>query len=227
MSLIILRSVLLYFITLLAMRAMGKRQLGQLQPFEFVIIIIISEMASLAMQSNTVPILTSVAPILTLTLLQISLSLLNLKCPALRAIICGKPTLLMSNGVLQRQQMRKLRLNLNDLLELTRVQGYFDLSALHTIVMESGGQLSVFPRTGSQPASADDVDLHLPQKLPGELYVLDGRVNRAALKARGKNMAGLEKQLKEAKIDDVAELFYAGADSAGKFFYQKLSQNKE
>ena len=222
MSLIMLRSVLLYFITLLAMRAMGKRQLGQLQPFEFVIILIISEMASLAMQSNTVPILTSVVPIAILTLLQISLSLLNLKSQTLRIIVCGKPTLLMSNGVLQREQMRKLRLNLNDLLELTRAQGYFDISALHTIVMETGGQLSVFPCTGNRPVEVDDLGLDLPQELPGELYVFDGKISQAALKNNGKNAAWLEKQLKKAKIGDVAELLYAGTDSAGQFFYQKM-----
>lgn len=226
MSLIILRSILLYFITLLAMRAMGKRQLGQLQPFEFVIILIISEMASLAMQSNNMPILTSIVPIMVLTLLQISLSLLNLKSEGMRKIICGKPTVLMSNGLLDRKEMRKLRLNLNDLVELCRNQGYFDLSALHTIVMETSGQVSIFPRTRNRPVEVNDLDLDLAQELMPELYVLDGKISYTSLKDSGKNSAWLENQLKQAKIHDAAELFVAGTDTQGQFFFQKKEDGR-
>lgn len=224
MSLIILRSILLYLITLLAMRVMGKRELGQLQPFEFVIILIISEMASLAMQSNNVPILTSIVPIIVLVLLQISLSLLNLKSETLRKIVCGKPTILMSHGQLDQVQIRKLRLNLNDLIELCRAQGYFDLSALHTVVMETSGQLSIFPRTGNRPVEVGDLGLDLDQELVPELFVLDGKINYTALKSNGKNAAWLENQLKQAKIHDASELFVAGTDTRGQFFFQKRRQ---
>lgn len=225
MSLMIIRSVLLYFITLAAMRAMGKRELGQLQPFEFVILLIISEMASLAMQGNNMPLLISVVPILVLSLLQISLSLLNLKSESLRKIICGKPTIVMSNGVFLRREMRRLRLNLNDVQELCRAQGYFDISRLHTIVMETSGQLSVFPKSMNRPVEGEDLGLKIEQEMVAELLILDGKINAKALRDIGKDLNWLQKQLRRAGAGQAHEIFLAGTDARGRFFWQK--QGKE
>ena len=114
MAILFIRCLLLYALVLAAMKLMGKRQLGQLQPFELVAILIISEMASLSIQSNSVPLLYSVIPIVTITLLQIMVSLANLKSQRLRDLICGRPDALIAGGKLQEQTLRRLRLNLND-----------------------------------------------------------------------------------------------------------------
>ena len=101
MAILLIRSVVLYFILLIAMKLMGKRQLGQLQPFELVVILVISEMASMAMQSPSATLFSSLIPIATITVLQILISILNLKSEKIRALVCGRPVFLIRKGVLQ------------------------------------------------------------------------------------------------------------------------------
>ena len=118
MLLLIIRTALLYLLTMLSIKAMGKRQIGQLQPFEFVIILIISEMATLSLESNGTPLFNSIIPIVTLTLLQITIALINMKSQKFRTLVCGKPTVIVKNGEILEDAMRQLRLNTNDLLVL-------------------------------------------------------------------------------------------------------------
>ena len=115
MAILLIRTILLYFLILLAMKAMGKRQIGQLQPFELVVVIIISDMASLAMQSPTATLANSIIPIAVITIMQITLSLVNLKSEKSRSLLCGEPIFLIKDGKLQEQNMARLRLNINDL----------------------------------------------------------------------------------------------------------------
>ncbi len=221
MTLIMLRSIFLYLFTLAAMRLMGKRQLGQLQPYEFVLILIISEIASLAMQSNTLPLMVSLIPILTLMLLEIIISLLNLKSPRFRRIICGKPEIVMSNGNLQQKQMRRLRLNINDITELCRAQGYFDLTELDTIVMETDGQISIFPKTAKRNVQLEELGLAIAAEKPSEIFIQDGRINSQTLQNSGHDFKWLSEQLKRLKIDDYRQVFIAGLDNKGQFFLQE------
>ena len=221
MALLCIRTMLLYFLTLIALKAMGKRQLGQLQPFELVVVLVISEMASLAMQSNTTPIAYSIVPIVTLTLLQILLALLNLKSEKLRDLICGKPAMLIERGRLRERELARLRLNLNDMQELCRAQGYFDLSAIEYAIMETNGSLSILPRTEKRPLQVSDILADAPQEQLSQLIILDGHVNQHALHALGRNQAWLNAQLKQYGCNSPAQLFLAGLDDSGNFFAQK------
>lgn len=221
MALLFIRTILLYFLTLLAMKAMGKRQLGQLQPFELVVVLIISEMASLAMQSNTTPIAYSVVPIITITLLQILLALLNLKSQKLRDLLCGKPAILVERGRFNEAEMARLRLNLNDVQELCRAQGYFDLSAVEYAIMETNGSLSVLPRTEKRLLQVDDMLTNIPREQLPHLIILDGRVNQKALTMLGKDEKWLQEQLAAKQYHSANELFLAGVDDQGAFFAQK------
>ena len=187
MAILFLRCLLLYGLVLAAMKLMGKRQLGQLQPFELVAILIISEMASLSIQSNSVPLLYSVIPIVTITLLQIMVSLANLKSQRLRDLICGRPDALIAGGKLQEQTLRRLRLNLNDVEEMCRAQGYFDLTAVEWAIMETNGQLSVLPRTENRPLEVGDLLTEPPREDLPRLLILDGRINDKELAQAGKD----------------------------------------
>ncbi len=221
MTLIMLRSIFLYLFTLAAIRLMGKRQLGQLQPFEFVLILIISEIASLAMQSNTLPLMVSLIPILTLMLLEIVISLLNLKSPSFRRLICGKPEIVMTNGLLQQKQMRRLRLNINDITELCRNQGYFDITELDTIVMETDGQFSIFPKTAKRNAQVEELGLELMPEKPSEILIQDGRINNLTLQNCGYDINWLNMQINKCKVSDYRQVFIAGLDNKGQFFLQE------
>lgn len=221
MALIFVRTILLYFITLIAMKAMGKRQLGQLQPFEVVIVLIVSDMATLAMQSNTVSLLNSVIPILTITLLQILLSLLTMKSRRLRVLICGRPVTLIRNGKLDEKNMSKLRIHLNDLQEMCRSQGYFDISGVSNAVMETNGSFSIQPRQEKRPLQVGDMLPDPPPERNAQLVILDGVVSEGGLRALGRDWSWLEKQLVLARIKGPEELFVAGCDEDGAFFWQK------
>lgn len=226
MSILVIRAVLLYFLTLFAIKAMGKRQLGQLQPFELVLILIISEMASLAMQSPSVPLVNSLMPIAVLTALQIIISILNLKSEKIRAFTCGRPVMVIRKGKLVENNMLRLRLNLNDVIEIARSQGYFDLSGIENAVMETNGQMSIMPKTAKRPLQVGDIEQSPPQELMGVLLVLDGHVNNMALESAGLDEKWLTKTLQRQKIDHPKELFVAGLDENGQFFFQKKNKQR-
>jgi len=226
MALLLIRAILLYFLTLLAMKAMGKRQLGQLQPFELVIVLIISEMASLAMQSNTVSLINSVAPILTITLLQILLSYGNLKSEKLRVMLCGRPAILIRNGRLSEQEMTHQRINLDDLQELCRNQGYFDLSGIDMAIMETNGQLSILPRTDKRPLQVGDMLEKIPLESMSELVVQDGHVDQQALNFLGLDEQWLLMELKRLKAGEIRNLFIVGMDEEGRLFWQEKERKR-
>ena len=221
MAILLIRSVVLYFILLIAMKLMGKRQLGQLQPFELVVILVISEMASMAMQSPSATLFSSLIPIATITVLQILISILNLKSEKIRALVCGRPVFLIRKGVLQEKSTAKLHLNLNDIEEMSRAQGYFDLSGIENALMETNGQLSIMPKTSKRPLQVGDIDDDPPKEQMGVLLILDGHVNQAGLKAYGYNENWLMQQLAPQGINHPQEVFAAGLDENGQFFWQK------
>lgn len=225
MALLFIRTLLLYLLTLLAMKIMGKRQLGQLQPFELVIVLIVSDMATLAMQSNSVPFLHSLLPIAIICLLEFLFSLLNLKSERIRNLLCGKPVILMAEGKLIENNMRRLRINLNDIQELCRSQGYFDLSAVDTAIMETNGQLSVMPKTNQRPLQVGDILTAVPKEHPGELLVLDGKINQNCLTHLEKDEAWLRSLLQKKGAAPPESLFLAGLDETGSLYWQE-KENK-
>lgn len=225
MLLLILRTIILYFLTLLALKAMGKREVGQLQPFELVVILIISEMASISMQSNGLPILNSIIPIIIITLLQITLALLNLKSEKFRIIFCGKPNILIKNGILQQDEMRRTRINLNDLAEELRNLGYFNIDDINYAVLETNGKISVLPKTDKRPVETADLSLNLAMENPAELIILDGHINQKAMQNSGKNQSWLDEKLKQNHIKSPQDVFVAGVYGADNFFFQLKEEN--
>jgi len=226
MLILLIRAVLLYFLTLFAMKAMGKRELGQLQPFELVVILIISDMASLAMQNTGVTLANSLIPIATITILQIGLSILNLKSEKCRAFFCGRPVLLIRKGMILQGNMAKLRLNLNDLQEMCRSQGYFDISTVENAVMETNGQLSIMPKAAKRPLQLGDIEPAPPEEIMGALLILDGHINQRALQALGYDEQWLDHQLQRLGLQRFAEVFVAGIDESGRVFAQKKNQRR-
>lgn len=220
MAILFIRCLLLYGLVLAAMKLMGKRQLGQLQPFELAAVLIISEMASLSIQSNSVPLLYSVIPIVTIALLQIMVSLANLKSQRLRDLICGKPDALIAEGRLQEKTLRRLRLNLNDLEEMCRAQGFFDISAVEWAIMETNGQLSILPKAGKRPVETGDVLKEPPRQEPARLLVMDGQINDKELREAGRDRPWLEARLTRLGLT-AAQTLVAGMDGEGRFFAQE------
>ncbi len=222
--LLIIRTAILYAVTMVSMRVMGKRQIGQLQPFELVVILIISEMATMGVQSNGTPLLNSLLPIITITVLQIAIALINLKSESFRLLVCGKPSFVIRNGEILEEQMRRLRLNTNDLLEQLRAKGYFNVAEVEFALMETNGQLSVMPRADKRPVQPADLALQIQHETPALTLIIDGKVQEKHLQNLGHDQHWLQKKLVAYSISSPADVFFMSIDNLGHIFCQLKSR---
>ena len=220
----IARTIILYLIVVFVLRIMGKRQVGQLQPFELVIILIISEFAAIPSQDTSIPLLAGLAPVFILLLLGVAIAQLTLKSQKARGVICGTPALLINKGQILEDQLRKHRYNLSDLLEQLRVKNVPDIADVEYAILETNGQLSVTPKTMRRPVNPEDLQIQLnPETLPYTL-IMDGKIQYQNFAKAGITEEWLNQQLKNAKITRAEDVFFACKDSHGQFFYQ-LKQN--
>lgn len=224
MFIVLIRTVILYLVVITSMRLMGKKQIGQLEPFELAIAIMVSELASLPMQDTRIPIMHGIIPIITLLTLQTLVSILELKNEKLRKLFSGKPSVVINAGQLNFKELEKERFNLNDLMEELRLQGYYNLEDIQYAILETSGQLSVIPKTELSPATKADLNLKPQQDTLPVTLVLDGRINFDNLKIINKDKHWLKQQLRKNNIDSAEQVLVAMMDSKGKFYYQPKQQ---
>ena len=168
------RTIILYFLIVVGMRLMGKRQIGELEPSELVLTMMISDLAAVPMQDFGIPLLSGLLPILTLLALSLLLSQLSLRSLRLRALICGTPTVLIRGGKLQQDAMRKNRFTIDELMEELREQGVTRIEDVKYAVLENSGQLTVFPWTAQQPPTAEQLGLGLEDRMTSKVGLLSG-----------------------------------------------------
>lgn len=216
------RTVLLYILIVVGMRLMGKRQIGELEPSELVLTMMISDLASVPMQDFGIPLLAGFIPILTLLALSLFLSQLSLHNLRFRRLMCGSPTILIRNGEIQQSAMRKNRLTLDELLEELREQGYSDLQDIKYAILENSGQLSVFPWTAQQPPTVEQLGLKIQDDVTLPVVLInDGRVLQKNLTACGRDARWLQKQLQAEKVSSPREIFLLTLDEQGSVFCVK------
>lgn len=223
---IIIRTIILFFVIMVTMRLMGKRQLGELQPFELVITLMISELAALPISDPKIPMIYGVIPIITLILLQVFISVIELKSDKARLLFCGRPSILIKNGKLDIAELKKQKLNLDDLLEEIRLSGYFNLEDIEFAILETCGQLSIIPKTEVQPATKKDMNIKITQDTLPYTIIADGKLRPNNLKAVNRDMNWLKKEMKKNNIDNISEVFIAVFNSQGKLYFQCKSKDK-
>ncbi|MCG1026140.1 MULTISPECIES: DUF421 domain-containing protein [Dehalobacter] len=223
----IVRTIILYLIIVLVLRVMGKRQIGQLQPFELVIILMISELAVIPSQDSGIPLMAGLFPVLILLLLGLAISEIALKSEKARGIICGTPTILINKGQILEGELRKLRYNLSDLLEQLRAKNLPNIADVEYAILETNGQLSVIPKTGKRPVNTQDLKLQvIAEGLPLAL-IMDGKLQQKNLEKSGVNIQWLNKELTKANVPDIKKVFFASIDSQRKLYIQqKADPNK-
>ncbi len=224
MFIIIIRTLILYALVVFVMRLMGKRQLGQLQPYELVITIMISELATLPMQDVRLPLLLGIIPIITMLILQIILSELQLRSEKLRKIVDGRPSILLKDGILDTKALREQRINIDDLMEELRVSGYFNFDDLAYIILENNGQLSVIAKTMLSPVTKKDLQIPCKQDILPTILVVNGKIQQEGLRSIHKNEEWLNRKLKSLKIKKVEDVYIAMMDSHNKFFCQEKNK---
>ncbi len=215
------RTLVLYIVVVTVMRIMGKRQIGELQPFELVIAIMLSELASVPMQDTGIPLIHGLIPILTLMFLEIFLSYITLKSRKLRKLVCGTASVLIQHGKVLEEELRSQRFNLDDLMEELRLSGYLNISDIEYAILENSGKLSIIPKSEKSPITCKDLNLSKQEeKLPVAL-VLDGEISYNNLKYLGKDTKWLLEKLKENNISRIEDAFIAMLDSSGNLFVQR------
>lgn len=215
------RTVILYILVICAIRFMGKRQVGQLQPAELVIAIMISDLASIPIESSSVPLLAGVVPIFTLIGSELILSWICLKSHKFRKLLSGKTSLLIYNGKIIEEELAKQRFNLEDLLEELRQNNCPDISQVEYAILETSGQVSVIQKPSAKPVTISDMNINpSPQKLPCTV-IADGVLDENELKRSGKTKSWLESQLKKNKTHKINDVFIGVVTSSGDFFMQK------
>lgn len=214
MGISFVRTIILYLTVIAAVRIMGKREIGELQPSELVVAILISELAAIPMQETGIPLVSGIVPILTLLSCEIVLSAVTMTSSRVRRLISGSPSVLIMNGVIDQKEMRRLRFTLDDLMEELRISGYMSVSEVAVAVAETNGKLSIFPTSENKPVTAGMMNLTIQDGGLPSTIISDGDVCPQALKTTGRNMAWLGGKLAEQGLapDDV---FLMTVDRAG------------
>lgn len=220
MLLVIIRTLILYAAVVVVMRVMGKREIGQLQPFELVVALMIADLAAIPMQNTGIPLLSGIIPIIILMTAQVALSYLSMKSTKARGVICGRPSVLVENGKLVEKELRYLRYNINDLLEQLRAKDYYNLADVEFAILETNGQLSVIPKSQKRALKPEDLNISTSYEGMPVTLVIDGSVLRENLQRVNLNEDWLRSELRKFGIDDLKKVFFACLDTAGKLFYQ-------
>lgn len=215
------RTLILYVLVVLVMRLMGKRQMGELQPFELVITIMISELAAVPMQNTGVPLLNGIVPILTLLFLQTLITFGALKSDLMKKLVCGSPTILIAKGRVLEDALRKTRYSLNDLMEQLRIKGYFNIHDIEYAILETDGDISVIPKSQKRPVTPADLGIQTKYESLPISVVVDGRIKKDVLKYANLSEQDVLIELKKRGIDGPQEVFFACIDPEGNWFVQK------
>ncbi len=217
------RAIVLYVIVLIVMRLMGKREIGQLQPFELAISIMIADLASLPMTETGVPISNGIIPILGLLVMHLTISMLNMKSTKAREIICGKPSILIFRGKVDEKVLKKERFTINELEERLRDNNIFNIGDVEYAVLETSGQVTVIPKPNKRPTTPEDFNMEPEYEgIPYDL-VVDGKVMYKNLEKIGKNYVWLQKQTEKFGIKP-EEALIVTIDGDNQFFCQPLEK---
>ena len=214
------KSILIYIFVLIVMRLMGKREIGQLQPFELAISIMIADLASIPMTDSGIPITNGIISILGLLVMHLIISVINMKSIKAREIICGKPTILIYRGKIDEKALKKERFTINELEERLRGNDVINLGDVEYAILETSGQVTVIQKPEKRNTIPEDFKI-VPEYegIPYDL-VVDGKIMEQNLKAIGKNKQWLIKQVEKFKMLP-EEALIVTYDAKGQIFCQK------
>lgn len=211
MIIVFLRSLILYVLVIIAIRVMGKRQIGELQPSELVITILVSNIATLPLEDLNIPLITGILPILSLVCFEVLTSWLTLKSRKLRHIISGTPKVVIRNGVLDQNIMRDLRYSVDDLMTALRGNNIFDISEVQYAVVETNGSVSVFEKFAKQQVVNEDLNIDRKVCDPPVIIISDGCLIEQSLKEAGITHRWVEELLERKNLTE-KDIFLLAAD---------------
>ena len=212
----VIRTVILYVFIIVMLRLMGKRQIGDMQPSELVVTLVVANLASIPMQNTSQPLLSGIAPVLALVSLELGVSVLMMKSRSLRRLVCGSPVVVIEDGRLLQKQMKRLRLTTDDLCAQLRQQNIFSLEDVQYCIMETNGILSVLEKPHKRKPCADDLNIQIPDKKIEAVAVSDGEILKTSLDLCGHSEDDVFNILNSNNID-LDEVFLMTLDGNGSY----------
>lgn len=220
MAIIIVRTLILYALVVVALRVMGKREIGQLQPFDLVIILMVSELAAIPSENVGIPLISGIIPILVLLLSSVALSAIEMKSKRARAIINGTPSILIERGRIIEAELKRNRYNLNDLLEQIRIKNIPNIADVEFAVLETNGQVSVLPKSLKRPTTPQDFNITPSYEGLPIVLIMDGKLELQNLQSTQKDLQWLNTELKKQNIQQIEDVLLASLDTSGNLFVQ-------
>ena len=213
-----IRTVILYLILICVIRLMGKRQIGEMEPSEFVVTMLVANLAAIPMQDGGIPLFSGLVPILTVLGVELVLSWLTLRSVALRRFLCGKPVILIDNGVLLQDNLRQTRVTLDELTGHLREKDVLDITQVQYAILETDGNLSVFPFPKNKTAAAKDAGIQVKQQSLPVTIIEDGYLSRENLARAGKDEVWLETVLRQHSADGKSTMLLT-VDASDKIYW--------
>lgn len=219
MAIIIIRTLIIYFSLLLTMRLLGKRQLGEMELSEFVLAALIADLASHPLQDVGIPMINGLVPIIILFCCEVIISGISLKNIRMRAVLFGKPSILITRGKIDQKEMRKNRFTVDELMGQLRNQGCMDISTIEYAVLETDGTFNIIPYPAERPATAAQLGLDAGKGGYPVIVISDGRILEANLKHAGKDLNWLKKQLEARGMADASTVFLMTVNNSGQIYF--------
>lgn len=218
---ILLRTIFIYFTILIIMRLMGKREVGELSILDLIVSFMIADISSMAIETHLT--MTHVLlPIFTLASLQIIMSYFSLKSRRLRRLVDGEPSIIIKDGQIQDSTMKKIRYNLDDLMMQLRQKNVFDLADVEFAILETDGELSIFPKMGKQPAKQEDLGIRPSVSFGIPIpIIIDGKVQDDGLAEINQNRFWLKREIQKRGVKDFKDIYFASISSSGDMFIDK------
>ena len=223
MTTILIRTGIVYVLLIATVRLMGKRQLGELEVSELVTTILLSEIASLPVAEPSIPIMHAVIPLVTILTVEISLSVILLKCPRLKNLVSSRPNILIRHGRLDQREMRRSRISIDELLSEMRQAGLAALEDIDYAILEQNGKISILPKKCATPPTASDLGTTVKETGLVHVLVEDRRINRHGLHICSLEETALRKRLRREGLTP-EELFFLGMNDAGDLYYIKKEE---
>ncbi|MBQ6380100.1 MAG: DUF421 domain-containing protein [Clostridia bacterium] len=214
------RALIIYLLVIAALRFTGKRQIGELQPTELVITILISEVASIPLENTDSPLFAAFIPVIVLVCLEVIISAISLHSYGFRRLFSGRPIIVINEGEIDQKALKSLRISVSDLLDTLRLKGYFDVQEVKFAVVEMNGQISVFPMEENAPLTAKTANLSAQKKEIPYTVISDGKIITEHFNEIGADKSTIEQQLHKEKLK-LKQVMLMTGDKAGNFYTVK------
>jgi len=220
MLVVFIRVLIIYITVLVFLRLMGKRQIGEMQPYEVVITLIIADLATLPMSDTNIPLLHGILPLAILVLLHYLITLLTRKSAKIRRIVSGKPVVVIGPNGLEYQAFKSLNITIDDIIEMLRQNGYYSFDQIAYAIIETNGKISVIPKSACAPATAQDVNVKNEEPVMPNIIISDGKMMKNQMQQAKVDVKILSQMLKHLNINSVKDVIIFSVDENGKVYYQ-------